>query len=173
MTKFTSITKQLQRRECKIVMGVTSAGRSKAYKRWKDIDVRVTGGQRFPAREMLPAVMCAARLASSLTISADPPCSVFECKDPHETSAPAEHWCAMEAAQKDYSPRVACGLSIDICGPSQIGMLQTECSAARLQPAVPANLLHTSHDEQEPPVTGRPCTSITAVQMLPMRPRTM
>ena len=47
MTKFTSITKQLQRRECKIVMGVTSAGRSKAYKRWKDIDVRVTGGQQF------------------------------------------------------------------------------------------------------------------------------
>ena len=67
MTKFTSITKQLQRRECKIVMGVTSAGRSKAYKRWKDIDVRVTGGQQFLFESCVRSGACAAQLASSFT----------------------------------------------------------------------------------------------------------
>eukprot|EP00217_Crustomastix_stigmatica_P013603 CAMPEP_0183798542 /NCGR_PEP_ID=MMETSP0803_2-20130417/19119_1 /TAXON_ID=195967 /ORGANISM="Crustomastix stigmata, Strain CCMP3273" /LENGTH=4519 /DNA_ID=CAMNT_0026043227 /DNA_START=42 /DNA_END=13598 /DNA_ORIENTATION=- len=40
--KFNSITEQLRSKECKLVMGVTLAGRSKERQAWKNIDMKVT-----------------------------------------------------------------------------------------------------------------------------------
>ena len=42
MAKFNSITEQLKGKECRLVLGVSMAGRSQAHKRWKAVDMRVT-----------------------------------------------------------------------------------------------------------------------------------
>jgi dynein heavy chain len=42
MAKFNSITEQLKSKECRTVLGVAVAARSKAHRRWKDIDMAVT-----------------------------------------------------------------------------------------------------------------------------------
>ncbi|GBG77441.1 hypothetical protein CBR_g23890 [Chara braunii] len=42
LAKLNSITEQLKSKECKLVLGVTQAARSKAYRSWKQIDLRVT-----------------------------------------------------------------------------------------------------------------------------------
>jgi dynein heavy chain len=42
MAKFNSITEQLKSKECKLVLGVAMAGRSKAHRNWKAIDMKVT-----------------------------------------------------------------------------------------------------------------------------------
>ena len=43
MAKFNSVTEQLKSKECRLVMGVCSTARSKQYKRWKEVDVKVLG----------------------------------------------------------------------------------------------------------------------------------
>ena len=42
MAKFNSITEQLKSKECRTVLGVAVAARSKAHRRWKDINMAVT-----------------------------------------------------------------------------------------------------------------------------------
>jgi dynein heavy chain len=42
MAKFNSITEQLKGRECKVVLGVLSAAKSKVLKRWKLLDNGIT-----------------------------------------------------------------------------------------------------------------------------------
>lgn len=42
MAKFNSVTEQLKSKECRLVMGVCSTARSKQYKQWKEVDVKVT-----------------------------------------------------------------------------------------------------------------------------------
>lgn len=42
MAKFNSVTEQIKSKECRLVMGVCSTARSKQYKRWKEVDVKVT-----------------------------------------------------------------------------------------------------------------------------------
>eukprot|EP00898_Chlorokybus_atmophyticus_P005691 jgi/Chlat1/6122/Chrsp409S05665 len=42
MAKFNSITEQLKSKEAKLVLGVAMAGRSKAHRTWKAIDIKVT-----------------------------------------------------------------------------------------------------------------------------------
>ena len=41
MAKFNSVTEQMKSKECRLVMGVCSTARSKHYKRWKEVDVKV------------------------------------------------------------------------------------------------------------------------------------
>lgn len=41
MAKFNSVTEQMKSKECRLVMGVCSTARSKQYKRWKEVDVKV------------------------------------------------------------------------------------------------------------------------------------
>ena len=41
MAKFNSVTEQLKSKECRLVMGVCSTARSKQYKQWKEVDVKV------------------------------------------------------------------------------------------------------------------------------------
>lgn len=47
MAKFNSVTEQMKSKECRLVMGVCSTARSKQYKRWKDVDVKVLAEQPF------------------------------------------------------------------------------------------------------------------------------
>ena len=42
MTQFNSVTEQLKSKECKLVLGVCLAARSKGHRTWKAIDLRVT-----------------------------------------------------------------------------------------------------------------------------------
>ena len=42
MSKFNSLTEQLKTKECKIVLGVCTAGRTKAHRSWKNIDLKLT-----------------------------------------------------------------------------------------------------------------------------------
>lgn len=42
MAKFNSVTEQIKSKECRLVMGVCSTARSKQYKSWKEVDVKVT-----------------------------------------------------------------------------------------------------------------------------------
>lgn len=42
MAKFNSVTEQIKSKECRLVMGVCSTARSKQYKQWKEVDVKVT-----------------------------------------------------------------------------------------------------------------------------------
>ena len=42
MSNFNSITEQLKTKECKLVLGVCSAAKSKGYTRWKALDIAVT-----------------------------------------------------------------------------------------------------------------------------------
>ena len=42
MAKFNSVTEQIKSKECRLVMGVCSTARSKQYKCWKEVDVKVT-----------------------------------------------------------------------------------------------------------------------------------
>lgn len=42
MTMFNSVTEQLKTKECKLVLGVCLAARSKSHRNWKAIDLRVT-----------------------------------------------------------------------------------------------------------------------------------
>lgn len=42
MAKLNSVTEQLKEKECKVVLGVTLAARSKAHRTWKAIDSRLT-----------------------------------------------------------------------------------------------------------------------------------
>ncbi len=41
MSNFNSITEQLKTRECKLVMGVCAAAKTKGYMRWKSLDIQV------------------------------------------------------------------------------------------------------------------------------------
>ena len=41
MAKFNSVTEQMKSKECRLVMGVCSTARSKQYKRWKEVDIKV------------------------------------------------------------------------------------------------------------------------------------
>ena len=41
MAKFNSVTEQIKSKECRLVMGVCSTARSKQYKCWKEVDVKV------------------------------------------------------------------------------------------------------------------------------------
>ena len=41
MAKFNSVTEQMKSKDCRLVMGVCSTARSKQYKRWKEVDVKV------------------------------------------------------------------------------------------------------------------------------------
>lgn len=42
MAKFNSVTEQMKSKECRLVMGVCSTARSKQYKHWKEVDVKVS-----------------------------------------------------------------------------------------------------------------------------------
>ena len=44
MSNFNSITEQLKSRECKLVLGVCAAAKSKAYARWRSLDIQVRNG---------------------------------------------------------------------------------------------------------------------------------
>ena len=42
MAKFNSITEQLKSKECRLVLGVSQAGRGKGHRNWKNVDMKVT-----------------------------------------------------------------------------------------------------------------------------------
>lgn len=42
MSKFNSLTEQLKTKDCKVVLGVCTAGRTKAHRSWKNIDLKLT-----------------------------------------------------------------------------------------------------------------------------------
>ena len=44
MAKFNSITEQLKTKECRLVLGVSQAGRGKGHRNWKAVDMKVGGG---------------------------------------------------------------------------------------------------------------------------------
>jgi dynein heavy chain len=46
MSNFNSITEQLKTRECKLVLGICAAGKTKGYARWKSLDIQVGEGAR-------------------------------------------------------------------------------------------------------------------------------
>ncbi len=49
MSNFNSITEHLKTKECKLVLGVCAAAKSKGYARWKSLDIQVRGWWLGPA----------------------------------------------------------------------------------------------------------------------------
>jgi len=48
MSNFNSITEQLKLKECKLVLGVCQAAKTRGYARWKSLDIQVGA---HPSRE--------------------------------------------------------------------------------------------------------------------------
>jgi hypothetical protein len=73
MSNFNSITEQLKTRECKLVLGICAAGKTKAYARWKSLDIQVRAWMLWHVVTTLvagPAVMYSSMQVAGLGMRA-------------------------------------------------------------------------------------------------------
>lgn len=86
MAKFNSITEQLKCTECKLVLGVTMAGRTQAHRNWKAIDM-----VRVRLKTTLPASVFCRGVAAGRGTAAGPSTGTVGARLPHRAAC-IERW---------------------------------------------------------------------------------